>query len=204
MNTPSEWQRTKAALLLQRNVRIVQCRALGKSMLSLWPSLSDLKQNYLSPVALAAGAADCEWYTDEMIVTREALRSNPDVVAALHTLWNALILDGAAGLSKAGYWTLGRKMYLVLKAQSEEADFDPDDCLEGIEADWDDDAGGKDHLSREDFERCFFELTDLYTTEVLDVRCTRVMARQMMAHRMMAHRMMSCPARLQPASHRRL
>ena len=37
-----------------------------------------LKASYLDEAAVAAGATECEWYTDAMIVEREKLRHNPE------------------------------------------------------------------------------------------------------------------------------
>ena len=56
----------------------------------LWPSLSRLKEMYLDEVALAAGADEGEYYTDEMIVRREQLRSSHLVVEALRVAWERI------------------------------------------------------------------------------------------------------------------
>jgi hypothetical protein len=77
--------------------------------------IANLKHSYLDERAIAAGAGDCEWYTDEMIVKREGLKNDPKVQAALLSAWDSCSQSGC--VYKEGYLEMIRKIYLVLKAQ---------------------------------------------------------------------------------------
>ena len=77
--------------------------------------INSLKQSYLDESALAAGAGDCEWYTDEMLIKRERLKHDPLVTATLQRSWDTCSQGGA--VSKDGYLEMIRKIYLVLKAR---------------------------------------------------------------------------------------
>merc|ERR1719327_288638 len=101
-----------------------------------------------------------------MIVEREKLRHNPEVVAALEAAWKSCCPAGQASISREQYGEMIRKLYLVLKAQAAEGDFDADDCLASADEDWQSDARGKDHLDKDDFFKCWFQLCDLNTAHV--------------------------------------
>lgn len=115
---------------------------------------------------MQAGAAQNEWYADEMLREREALRSEESVQAAMQLAWERLgMMRGCSrGLesrvSRAEYTTLCRKIYLVLKAWDYEADFDAFDCLQYVASDWAEDARGDDTLDRAAFFNCFFEVRE--------------------------------------------
>ena len=79
---------TAAAAIIQRVWRRKARRSVRPRC--LWPSLSRLKEMYLDEVALAAGADEGEYYTDEMIVRREQLRSSHLVVEALRVAWERI------------------------------------------------------------------------------------------------------------------
>eukprot|EP00966_Prymnesium_polylepis_P331919 7387465-Prymnesium_polylepis.1 len=78
--------------------------------------ISSLKSSYLDDAALAAGAADCEWYTEEMIIARERLKTDSKVTAALLGAWDTCS-GGTGRVDKAGYLQMIRLIYLQLKAQ---------------------------------------------------------------------------------------
>ena len=126
-----------------------------------WPSVCQLKEAFLDEKAKAAGAEDCIWYTAEMLLARERLRSDLRVVAATRHAWNRLAPQGADSFSLSHYTAMTRVLYLALKLQAIEGDFDPEDCMESIEEDWEEDAAGKDHLTYDDFARSWFQLADL-------------------------------------------
>ena len=107
--------------------------------------ISKLRGSYLDEQALAAGADECEWYTDTMILKRENLRSDPMVLAALESCWSKCS-QGRDYLDQLDYREMLRKIYLLLKAQACEGDFSPADCLESEEEDWEADTGEKSRL----------------------------------------------------------
>eukprot|EP00966_Prymnesium_polylepis_P257780 5955143-Prymnesium_polylepis.1 len=82
-----------------------------------------------------------------MIVARERIRDDPAVQAAISQLWFVMLrLSGRekeGRMYKNDYAVMSRKLYLVVKLQAAERDFDPDDCCESLEDDWDEDAAGK-------------------------------------------------------------
>ena len=110
----------EAAHIITRYARKhMQRKHGGKSMLSLWPSVDRLRFEQLDERALKAGAADCEWYTDEMLVAREKLKHDRVVVTALQKAWE-LIRPPADVLTHEEYILMSRKIYLALKADAEE------------------------------------------------------------------------------------
>ena len=120
--------------------------------------------------ALAAGAANGEMYTDEMILKREQLRSDPRVVEALDGAWERMraARGGSEGTSIARepYMAMSRKLYLFFKCQQMEAYLEPEDCFAECQRDWTSDSKGKEALSKEDFAQSFFQLADIHTDGV--------------------------------------
>lgn len=155
-----------AAVTIQRCARR---RRSGPSahVLSLWPSLAALRGQYLDSSAIAAGARGSILYTDAMVVAREALRTHPQVESALDVAW-AAVSQGATELREEGYFSMARRLYLVLQLMGEASDgaFSAQDCVETTRADWEEDRRGKDHLTKADFCRCWFQLADLHTEAV--------------------------------------
>ena len=150
---PYSDERVAAARSVQRCWRYKMARREGKLRLSLWPSLADLRCLYLDEVAISAGAQDTEYYTDEMIVAREALKRHEEVVAAIQVAWDRLCsAAGSQGqVSYNVYCTMSRKLYLLFKAQERDDYIDAEDAVESIATDWYADAGGKPHMDFEDF-----------------------------------------------------
>ena len=99
--TVKELKRDKACRQLQRFFRNISARRHGSAMLALWPSLDKLRGLYVDEAAAAAGAKKSALYTDEMLVKREALKSNPLVTASLDLAWEACA-HGLARLDKKG------------------------------------------------------------------------------------------------------
>ena len=152
---PITEERVKSARVVQRCWRRKLAVRSGKLRLSLWPSLQQLRGAYLDESAIKAGALDSEYYTDEMIVTREALKKHEVVKEAIEDAWEGMC--AACGQSKEGYLgyddycVMSRKLYLLFKAQERDGYIDATDAVESIEADWDADAGGKPYMDYDDF-----------------------------------------------------
>ena len=178
--------------LLQRCARRWLARRRGQALLTLWPSIDRVRTLYLDESAVAAGAMNNPMYTDESLVHREALRSNPLVMSALSFAWDACS-GKASVLSKDAYMSMARRIYLLL--HFDEVDNltpDPDECIrfspcipsfassvEGmpiihprshhysplreLEAEFIADSGWKNHLTKRDFDCSWFQLADLHT-----------------------------------------
>jgi len=131
--------------------------------------LTLLRSTYLDSEAVEAGAEGTELYRDEQLVRREACRDDAAVKAALAVAW-AACTQGEAVLRKPGFMSMARRIYLALLLDPTEAGskhrVSAVDCMESAEKDWQRDANGKDHLTRDDFERSFFQLADLHTQGV--------------------------------------
>ena len=121
-----------------------------------------LRDSYLDQKAREAGAESNEWYTSEMLLAREQLKTDPAVEAALQAAW-AKILPSlrAATMGRDEYVVMYRLIYLLLKSRAGEKDFDPADCMSALEEDWQEDSGGKGFLDFADFRRSWFQLADL-------------------------------------------
>ena len=111
------------------------------------------QQFFLDEKAMQAGAAECIWYTTENLMARERLKTDRRVVSSLRTAWERLAPPGAEHIGREEYVAMTRVLYLALKFQAWETDFDPEDCMESLDEDWAEDAGGKDYLDYEDFAR---------------------------------------------------
>ena len=167
--SPMHRRHAQAACVLQRAARNRAARASGRDMLSLWPSLAQLRALYLDEAALKAGAKDSSLYADEVIVQREALRNHPRVVAALQYFWDSIPRRSPHALSKSEYLVIARKLYLItvleqggrgstsLDAQAWQADAERDFLVDGK---------NKDHLTLTDFNSAFFQMADLHTNDV--------------------------------------
>ena len=119
-----------------------------------------LQASYLDDKARAAGAEDCEWYTSEMLMARDKLRADPVVEEALRTAWRrcaAPSSQAADRFLRQEYVVMTRLVYLALKAQAMEYDFDPEDCMQSLEDDWAEDGGSKGFLTFEDFAKSWFQ-----------------------------------------------
>ena len=170
--------RDDAARRIQSFLRSRLRRGHGKRMLAMWPSLSRLKELYLDREAVKAGAKDSKWYTNEMIVQREALKNDPMVVAALAEAWTVITSasfspgGASASLSFESYAAMSRKLYLVLELERAERlkkrvpSVDASECRRAIEDEWAADSGGAERMGRPHFESAWFQLADLHTKAV--------------------------------------
>ena len=162
--------RTQAAIRLQRFQRR---KKEGNIWQQLLKDLPKLRADYIDEAALAAGAADNPLYSDMMLASREKLRQDEKVVAALDAAWRSLLAPGRTTLSRKTYMTMSRKLYLAAIVQDAEENgevdtalIDAQEALSSIDADWEADSGGKPTLERDDFHRTVFQLCDVQTTGV--------------------------------------
>ena len=172
---PTEEERTRAIVTLQRFVR---AKKENSGWTDLIKRLPELRRSYLDAAALAAGAADNPLYSGMALVAREALRTNPSVVAALDDAWNRCVPLGKTKMTRSLYYTFARKLYLAAvlnEAQAErELDLeliDARECMRSTEADWKADVHGKDYLTREEFHRSLFQFVDMNTNGITSDEC---------------------------------
>ena len=112
----------EAAVVITTYARKRLDRKHGKATIHLFPSIAKLKVGMLDEKALKAGAADCEWYTDENMIARERLKHDRDVVDALEAAWCAIsaACEGRERLDHDDYILMSRKIYLALKSEAGE------------------------------------------------------------------------------------
>ena len=112
------------------------------------------------------GAAGSELYTIGMLSARDALRTDPLVIAALDDAWSAA--TAAAGSPYAnidfdGYMALSRKLYLACFAENSDSKIDPNEFRSGAEDEWlVDSADTPGYLSKDAFMKSWFELADVH------------------------------------------
>ena len=154
--------REEAARCIQRCARTHKQR-------KMWPSMEKLRALFMDKKAIEAGAMDNKWYKPMALGIREALRTAPEVVAALSDAWEAIHAACGRppeGLSLDMYTKMCRKMYLVAKLEDGDGSIDPVDCIASVREDWADDAGGAEFLTEELFKRCWFQLADISNDNV--------------------------------------
>jgi hypothetical protein len=95
-----------AACFIQRFVRR---RKGSRQQREKWFQLIELRKHFIDAEVVNPG----EYYTDENLMARDALKSDPAVQAAIATAWQACS-QGNVLLSKEGYFTMMRKLYLSL------------------------------------------------------------------------------------------
>ena len=96
----------EAATLVSRCWRNRAKRAL----LRMIPDIKTLKDHFLDPDALAAGAEGSVLYTSGALKARALLQHAPPVKAALSEAWNALVPEGQTTMSRAEYFVMLRKV----------------------------------------------------------------------------------------------
>ena len=110
---------------------------------------------------------DREMYSCENLRERERLRTNPEVVEAMHLWWvtalNSIHSAGsdAHALSREQYTLMMRKMYKLLIEEHDEVE-----VLASAEQDWERDSHGAATLTREGFMDAMYEFADLWTLSV--------------------------------------
>jgi len=129
--------------------------------------LRQLRTLYLDAEAVQAGANSNPLYGDKELLMREALRQDAHVRKALDLAWEACA-QGTSPMNKTAYFAMSRRIYLALHLLSPDtiSTLDPVDCLKSAQRDFDSDCGPKGCLTRSDFDRCWFQLADLYTDEI--------------------------------------
>ena len=107
-------------------------------------------------------------YTQEMLLKRDQLRHDPMVQSALDAAWERLgaARDFGDVIPWSGYQAMCRKLYLLFKIQRRESYLESADALSEIERDWPVDSNKKEHMTKEDFGACFFQLADVHTDNV--------------------------------------
>ena len=152
--------------------------------------LKQAREMFMSEDALDMGAEDNEYYTNAALMVRAGLREDPLVVEALRYAWNRIRLsernllletreyefgpekpprDGEPEftLTKVAYGTLIRKLYIALKLREKsDAKINPVECLHSMKDDWAKDSCGQKTMSEMAFNKCMFELTDLWVEGV--------------------------------------
>ena len=98
-------QDSEAACLIQRFVR----RRKSERLHGRWLQIIELRKQFIDAEVVNPG----ELYDDDMLLAREALKSEPKLKAAIATAWDACS-QGSVLLSKEGYFTMMRKLYLCL------------------------------------------------------------------------------------------
>ena len=82
-------QEFAAAVEIQSRARVLLARWQRKALERIRHRLPELRQDYLNTIACKAGTNQNEWYSDENILLREALREHPRVQEAIAHAWNA-------------------------------------------------------------------------------------------------------------------
>jgi hypothetical protein len=172
-------QMDAAARVLQKSFRSRRARAMFMALTSK-ENLQRLKGMFLDDRAKKAGAAYNPLYAMGALAQRDALRSHPQVVAALNDAWRlvtAAVGYEGQGLSFDTYAIMSRKLYLACYGLECRADFSPQDFLASLEEDWRHDSQDDGTLDEEDFLRSWFELVDVQV-EAIDghayARCARM------------------------------
>eukprot|EP00668_Euglena_longa_P001906 GGOE01002229.1.p1 GENE.GGOE01002229.1~~GGOE01002229.1.p1 ORF type:complete len:546 (-),score=53.33 GGOE01002229.1:468-2105(-) len=110
---------------------------------------------------------DLQFYTPEMLEARRALRSNPNVLAALDGMWNTVPKKLHYLVDRAIYFEVYTKLYEQLV---------PDQSAAAIACslaqDWEHDRQGSQVLSREMFFDSMFDLTDMWCASVSEEEYT--------------------------------
>lgn len=73
-----------------------------------------------------ASGADATFYSSQMLVQRDQMRTDPQVLSAIATAW-AACAQGEHILSKDAYHAMSRRLYLVLAPAASQATIRPDD-----------------------------------------------------------------------------
>lgn len=157
-----------AARVLQKAFRSRKARAMLAALTSK-ENLERLKAMFMDDRAKKAGAENNPLYAMGALAQRDALRSHPQVVAALGDAWRlvtAAVGFEGEGLSFHGYSLMNRKLYLACYALEGRANFSPQDFLASLEEDWRHDSQNDGCLDEEDFLRSWFELVDVHVEAI--------------------------------------
>lgn len=171
-----EHQEQAATLKLQRLCRSKLARAHGRQLRAMWPSIEQLRAKYIDDSVqqqlqgMRPGRA-ATFYSDEMLIKREVLRTHPAVVQAIDDAWLACSAigtgaqQGGEAIDHANYRALAKRVYLVTVLASGR---DPlvSEYNEAVQRDWIDDTGPNATMSRAAFFNSMFELADLHTRSV--------------------------------------
>lgn len=172
-HTPAE---VKAALRLQRFVRSERARRALRLVTSK-ETIHKLKAMFFDQRALRAGADSNPLYATAVLSSRNQLRMDAKVVAALAQAWKMVkaalrIANDADCLTFDQYEMMSRKLYLHLHASEGSVDFTPSDFEDTTEREWVQDTSdvSPDHdegvFDQKTFNKSWFELADVNTVNV--------------------------------------
>eukprot|EP00667_Euglena_gracilis_P006814 EG_transcript_6872 len=106
---------------------------------------------------------DLQFYTPEMLGARQALRSNPNVLAALHGMWRVVPKKLHFLVDRAIYFEVYAKLYRQLVPNR------PAGAIScSLAQDWEHDRQGSQVLSMEMFFDSMFDLTDMWCDTVTE------------------------------------
>lgn len=102
------------------------------------PDMETLRALFLDEEARRAGAESNVLYTGAALKVRAMLRHSTQVRAALTEAWRAIVApEGKAGLSRAEYFVMSRKLFLWSRIEAAEgADLDVHDAIGTAYKDW--------------------------------------------------------------------
>ena len=117
-----------------------------------------------------------EWYSEEALAARSALRSNPLVLAAIREAWKTILqCSEVAGQVEAGqpnmlsmdaYFTSYRKLYLMQAVVLGDVNVEAEDCAEIAEEDWVKDSQGNTTIDETTWSEGWFEWLDMHTDSI--------------------------------------
>jgi hypothetical protein len=129
-----------------------------------------LKEYYNPADAATHSVEDNEHYSNKNILMRESLRFDPDILYELNRIWEAAEEDHDGSIQLDEYQQLFFNLHLHLRGEigtREEAE----ELAELAATEFHRDAQGKPDLHKEQFRQAIFQLTDLWTDTVSQVRC---------------------------------
>ena len=109
-----------------------------RRLLRMIPDMETLRALFLDEEARRAGAESNVLYTGAALKVRAMLRHSTQVRAALTEAWRAIVApEGKAGLSRAEYFVMSRKLFLWSRIEAAEgADLDVHDAIGTAYKDW--------------------------------------------------------------------
>jgi hypothetical protein len=100
-------------------------------------------------------------YSDASLLARESIRYDPKIVKIMQKLWHVYDSDGSGFIDEEEYVVINKLVQRVLMA-----DFSPSKAETVAREDWAQDCGGYFELNYERFSTCWFQLADLWTSDI--------------------------------------
>ena len=114
-----------------------------------------------------------DWDSEAAVAQRERLRHDPRVLEHIREAWQGCLTAAAAGgdaqtsqelgVSKASYYDLYRKLYLMQAVLIGQPDVKPKDCADIASEDWERDSAGGTHVDEKVWSEGWFEWIDMHT-----------------------------------------